>query len=97
MFPLINCPEEFSLGYRTTPGQKVPEFAGNTCEPWIARYAVVVLDKLLDPGALGARFSPPRHKAAQRRQRDGFRSWLLVAWHAAACLMRWLLGPCASC
>lgn len=36
--------------------------------------------------------SPPRHKAAQHRQRDGFRSWLLV-WHAAACLMCWLLGP----
>lgn len=92
MYPMTNCPEDFSLGYRTTPGQKVPEFAGNTCEvscwqgrmalvawrsrvlivtaslqvvepgrrsetawfcctqPWIARYAVVFLDKLIDTG-----------------------------------------------
>lgn len=36
---------------RRTPGQRVPEFAGNTCEPWLARYAVVFLDRLLDSGA----------------------------------------------
>jgi hypothetical protein len=57
MFPLINCPEEFSLGHRSTPGQKVPEFAGNTCEPWIARYAVVFLDKLIDPDMKGLEWS----------------------------------------
>ena len=34
MYPLTNCPEDFSLGHRSTPGQKVPEYAGNTCEPW---------------------------------------------------------------
>lgn len=36
---------------RRTPGQRVPEYAGNTCEPWLARYAVVFLDRLLDSGA----------------------------------------------
>mmetsp|Transcript_20606 Transcript_20606/g.62049 ORF Transcript_20606/g.62049 Transcript_20606/m.62049 type:complete len:322 (+) Transcript_20606:156-1121(+) len=57
MYPMTNCPEDFSLGYRTTPGQKVPEFAGNTCEPWIARYAVVFLDKLIDTDMNGLEWS----------------------------------------
>ena len=30
--------------------QVVPDYTGNTCEPWIARHAVVFLDKLLDTG-----------------------------------------------
>ena len=35
MYPMTNCPEAFSLGYRTTPGQKVPEFAGELAGPAI--------------------------------------------------------------
>lgn len=57
MYPMTNCPQEFALGYRTTPGQKIPSFAGNTCEPWIARYAVVFLDKLLDRDMRGLEWS----------------------------------------
>jgi len=30
--------------------QVVPDYTGNTCEPWIARYAVIFLAQLLDAG-----------------------------------------------
>lgn len=54
MYTLTQCPKNFSIGSRTTPGQIIPQYVGNTCEPWIARFAVIFLDRLLDAGI------PPR-------------------------------------
>lgn len=50
MYTLTQCPKNFSIGTRTTPGQIIPQYVGNTCEPWIARFAVIFLDRLLDAG-----------------------------------------------
>lgn len=49
LFTLTMCPEKYSIGTRTTPGQVIPEYVGNTCEPWVARFALILLDRLLDP------------------------------------------------
>ena len=51
LFTMTQCPANFSVGYRTTPGQLIPDYVGNTCEPWIARFALILLDRLLDAGA----------------------------------------------
>ena len=51
MFTMTQCPSDFSIGSRTTKGQLVPDYTGNTCEPWIARFALIFLDRLLDTGA----------------------------------------------
>lgn len=51
LYTLTNCPKNFSIGFRTTPGQIIPQYVGNTCEPWIARFSVTFLDRLLDAGA----------------------------------------------
>ena len=50
LFTMTQCPSNFSVGYRTTPGQLIPDYVGNTCEPWIARFALIFLEKLLDTG-----------------------------------------------
>ena len=50
MFTMTQCPKNFSIGFRTTKGQLIPEYAGNTCEPWVARFALIFLDRLLDSG-----------------------------------------------
>ena len=50
LYTMTQCPSNFSVGYRTTPGQLIPDYVGNTCEPWIARFALIFLDRLLDTG-----------------------------------------------
>lgn len=57
LFTLTECPERFSIGFRTTPGQIIPQFVGNTCEPWIARFALIFLDRLLDTEMKGLEWS----------------------------------------
>ena len=58
MYTMTKCPEKFSLGQRSTVGQLVPDYVGNTCEPWIARFSVIMLDSLLDTGASTACQNP---------------------------------------
>ena len=50
MYTMTQCTANYSLGVRNTAGQVVPDYVGNTCEPWIARHALIFLDKLLDTG-----------------------------------------------
>lgn len=57
LFTLTECPEKFSIGFRTTPGQIIPQFVGNTCEPWVARFALIFLDRLLDTEMKGLEWS----------------------------------------
>ena len=55
MYTLTQCPKNFSIGIRTkksAPGQLMPEYVGNQCEPWIARFSLIFLDRLLDSGTL---------------------------------------------
>lgn len=57
LFTLTECPEKFSIGRRTTRGQIVPQYVGNTCEPWVARFALIFLDRLLDTEMKGLEWS----------------------------------------
>lgn len=57
LFTMTTCPEKYSIGFRTTPGQVIPEYVGNTCEPWIARFALIFLDRLLDTEMAGLEWS----------------------------------------
>lgn len=43
----MDCVPRFCCGEL----QCIPCTAGNTCEPWMARFAIVMLDQLLDTGA----------------------------------------------
>jgi len=49
MVTMMSCPPKFSLGARAE-AQMAPYYAGNTCEPWMARFTIVMLDQLLDTG-----------------------------------------------
>ena len=54
MYTLTQCPKNYSIGIRTkksAPGQMMPDYVGNQCEPWIARFSLIFLDRLLDSGA----------------------------------------------
>jgi hypothetical protein len=46
LFTMTHCPEALGIGGRPE-NQKAPFYAGNTCEPWMARFAIVMLDQLL--------------------------------------------------
>lgn len=49
VFTMTHCGEGRGVGMRPA-NQKAPLYAGNTCEPWMARFAIVMLDQLLHTG-----------------------------------------------
>jgi hypothetical protein len=87
LYSMTQCPANFSVGYRTTPGQLIPDYVGNTCEPWIARFALILLDRLLDTGA----HTPPRrpHLTYRVNTQAGAHPIRLICMYSHTVSMLW--------
>ena len=54
-YSVLKCPKDQAVGYR--PPQHTHDKIGTTCEPWMARGALMVLDFFLDPRMRGLEWS----------------------------------------
>lgn len=82
---MTHCPTERGIGGRPE-NQKAPFYVGNTCEPWMARFAIIMLDQLLHTSKFSLEFLPPRscqlHGVCRQEH------WIMAGEQQEHCLQR---------